>query len=130
VAGLRPEYGVVVSGHTHQWYSCSLPNSTGAPTVVTSAGSAGRLVTTINMTLDKHTRRFVSASAHNTIAENSIRNPDGTFTRDPAKADPAVKAIADKYRTASPRSPTGSSVRSRPLSATCSGRTWRARSAT
>jgi 5'-nucleotidase len=100
VAGLRPEYGVVVSGHTHQWYSCSLPNSTGAPTVVTSAGSAGRLVTTISMTLDRYTRRFVSASAHNTIAENSIRNPDGTFTRDPAKADPAVKAIADKYRTA------------------------------
>jgi 5'-nucleotidase len=100
VAGLRPEYGVVVSGHTHQWYSCSLPNSTGAPTVVTSAGSAGRLVTTISMTLDRHTRRFVSASAHNTIAENSIRNPDGTFTRDPAKADPAVKAIADKYRAA------------------------------
>jgi len=40
VAGLNPNYGVVVSGHTHQWYSCSLPNSTGQPTVVTSAGSA------------------------------------------------------------------------------------------
>jgi 5'-nucleotidase len=107
VAGLNPNYGVVVSGHTHQWYSCSLPNSAGEPTVVTSAGSAGRLVTTITMTLDRRTRTFVSASAHNTITENGVRTPDGTFqivngvpVRDPAKADPEIKTIADKYRTA------------------------------
>jgi 5'-nucleotidase len=108
VAGLRPAYGVVVSGHTHQWYSCALPNSSGATSVVTSAGSAGRLVTDITFTVDKLTRRFVSASAHNQIAENGIRNPDGTwqqsapgvFVRDPAKVDPATKVIADKYRTA------------------------------
>jgi 5'-nucleotidase len=30
VAGLRPEYGLVVSGHTHRFYSCALPNSSGA----------------------------------------------------------------------------------------------------
>jgi 5'-nucleotidase len=107
VAGLAPEYGVVVSGHTHQWYSCALPNSSGANSVVTSAGSAGRLVTEISMTIDRNTRRFVSASAHNTIVENGIQNPDGTYqivngvpVRDPAKVDPDVKAIADKYRAA------------------------------
>ena len=27
VAGLRKEFGVVVSGHTHRFYSCSLPNA-------------------------------------------------------------------------------------------------------
>jgi 5'-nucleotidase len=108
VAGLRSEYGVVVSGHTHQWYSCALPNSSGANSVVTSAGSFGRLVTNISMTVDKKTRRFVSASARNVIAENGILNPDGTwqrdaagnFIRDPAKVDPGAKAIADKYRAA------------------------------
>jgi 5'-nucleotidase len=108
VAGLRPEYGVVVSGHTHQWYSCALPNSSGANSVVTSAGSFGRLVTNISMTVDKQTRRFVSASAHNVIVENGILLPDGTwqrdaqgnFVRDPAKVDPGAKAIADKYRAA------------------------------
>jgi 5'-nucleotidase len=108
VAGLRKEYGVVVSGHTHQWYSCALPNASGATSVVTSAGSFGRLVTDISVTLDKRTRRFVSASARNVIVENGIQNPDGTwqrdaagnFIRDPAKVDPAVKKIADKYRTA------------------------------
>jgi 5'-nucleotidase len=108
VAGLAPEYGVVVSGHTHQWYSCALPNSSGANSVVTSAGSAGRLVTEISTTIDRRTRRFVSASAQNTIVENGVRNPDGTWqigpggipVRDPAKVDPEAKAIADKYRTA------------------------------
>jgi 5'-nucleotidase len=107
VAGLNPAYGVVVSGHTHQWYSCALPNSSGALSVVTSAGSAGRLVTNIAVTLDPRTRRFVSVTAQNVIVENGIRNPDGTwqtsapgvFVRDPAKVDPAAKAIADKYRT-------------------------------
>jgi 5'-nucleotidase len=108
VAGLRKEYGVVVSGHTHQWYSCALPNASGASSVVTGAGSFGRLVTDISVTVDRQTRRFVSASARNVIVENGIRNPDGSwlrdaagnFVRDPAKVDPAVKAIADKYRTA------------------------------
>ena len=107
VAGLNPNYGVVVSGHTHQWYTCSLPNSAGT-SVVTSAGSFGRLVTDISMTLDKKTHRFVSAAAHNVVAENGIRNadgtfqknPDGSFVRDPAKVDPDAKVIADKYRVA------------------------------
>lgn len=108
VAGLRPAYGVVVSGHTHQWYTCALPNSSGATSVVTSAGSAGRLLTNIKITLDTKTRRFVAVSAQNQIVENGIRNPDGTwqtsapgvFVRDPAKVDPQVKTIADKYRAA------------------------------
>ena len=76
--------------------------------MVTSAGSFGRLVTDISMTFDKQTRRFVSAAAHNVIAENGIRNadgmflrnPDGSFVRDPAKVDPDAKVIADKYRVA------------------------------
>jgi 5'-nucleotidase len=108
VAGLHPNYGVVVSGHTHQWYSCALPNSSGANSVVTSAGSAGRLVTTINMTIDRQTRKFVSAAAQNTIVDNGVKNADGSYqigpggipVRDPAKADPQAKAIADKYRAA------------------------------
>jgi hypothetical protein len=29
VAGLRPEYGIVISGHTHRAYSCMLPNASG-----------------------------------------------------------------------------------------------------
>ncbi len=108
VAGLRPEYGVVVSGHTHRFYNCALPNSSGGNSIVTSAGSMGTLVTEIQFSVSKRTRSIVSAVARNVIAENGIRNPDGTFQRDasgnfllnPALVDPAAKQIADKYRVA------------------------------
>ncbi len=90
VAGLRPEFGVVISGHTHRFYSCALPNSSGANSVVTSAGANGQLVTDIDFTLDKSTRRFAEISARNVIVANS----DGTV------ADPQAKLIADKYRAA------------------------------
>jgi 5'-nucleotidase len=108
VAGLRPEYGLVVSGHTHRFYSCALPNSSGANSVVTSAGSFGTLVTDIGVTLDKRTRKFVSISAQNTLVENGVRLPDGSWARDgagnfirnPALVDADTKALVDKYRTA------------------------------
>ncbi|MBB5871568.1 5'-nucleotidase [Allocatelliglobosispora scoriae] len=108
VGGLDPAYGIVVSGHTHRFYSCALPNSSGASTVVTSAGTNGQLVTNIDYTLDKRTFKFTSVSASNVIAENGVRNPDGTwqtsapgvFVRNPALVDPAAKVIADKYRVA------------------------------
>jgi 5'-nucleotidase len=106
VAGLRPEYGVVVSGHTHRFYTCALPNAAGQNVVVTSAGAFGVLVTDISMTLDKQTGTFASVSAHNVIVENGIRNPDGSwqrdangnFVRNPDTVDATAKAIADKYR--------------------------------
>jgi 5'-nucleotidase len=99
VSKLDPEYGVVISGHTHRFYTCSLPNLSGN-SLVTSAGSFGVLVTDVHAELDRSTKRFLSASAQNVLVENSVRNADGTFTRDPSKADPVAKRIADKYRTA------------------------------
>jgi 5'-nucleotidase len=109
VSKLDPAYGIVVSGHTHQWYNCVLPNS-GGNSLVTSAGSTGRLLTDITFQVDQTTRKFVSAStsAQNIIVANGIQNPDGTwakdadgnFIRNPALVDPAAKVIADKYRVA------------------------------
>ncbi|MFC5178754.1 bifunctional metallophosphatase/5'-nucleotidase [Nocardioides taihuensis] len=111
VAGLDPAYGVVVSGHTHQPYVCQLPDSGGEDTLVTSAGSFGRIVTDVTFTISKATGKFVSASADNEIVKNGIQNPDGTwqtvpggsataFVRNPDWIDPMAKLIADKYRTA------------------------------
>ena len=99
VANLDPGFGVVVSGHTHRYYTCSLPNLSGQ-SLVTSAGANGILVTDISATLSRSTKKFVAAAAQNVLVENSKKNPDGTFTRDPAKVDPVVKQIADKYRLA------------------------------
>jgi 5'-nucleotidase len=107
-AGLRDDFGLVISGHTHRFYSCSLPNASGKPVVVTSAGSNGTLITDVTATLDKRSRRFASIEARNVIVENGVRNPDGTwqrdaagnFVRNPALVDPDAKRLADKYRTA------------------------------
>ncbi|WP_433613839.1 bifunctional metallophosphatase/5'-nucleotidase [Dactylosporangium sp. CA-139114] len=106
--GLNPAYGVVVSGHTHRFYSCELPNSSGKNSLVTSAGTAGTLVTDIRVTLDKKTRKFVDASGTNVIVDNGVKNADGTyqkdaagnFVRNTALVDAKVKKIADKYRVA------------------------------
>jgi 5'-nucleotidase len=108
VAGLRPEYGLVVSGHTHRFYSCALPNSSGANSVVTSAGANGTLVTDIGFTLDRRTRQFGTIAARNVIVENGVRLPDGSWARDasgnfirnPELVDPDAKQLVDKYRSA------------------------------
>lgn len=98
VSRLDPAFGVVVSGHTHRFYTCSLPNSAGQ-SLVTSAGSFGVLVTDISAELSRQTGRFVASSARNVIVENSVL-VNGAYVRDPSKIDPDAKRIADKYRTA------------------------------
>jgi 5'-nucleotidase len=108
VAGLDPEFDLVVSGHTHRPYVCSLPDSGGDPTLATSAGSNGTLVTDITATLSKSSDDFISLSATNVIVENGVRNSDGTwqttasgaFVRNPALVDAETKTLIDEYRVA------------------------------
>jgi 5'-nucleotidase len=108
VSRLRPEFGIVVSGHTHRFYTCALPNASGASSVVTSAGANGTLVTSIGFAIDRKTKRFAGISAHNVIVENGIRLPDGSWARDlqggfvrnPDTVDPDAKELIDKYRVA------------------------------
>ncbi|MEU8237860.1 bifunctional metallophosphatase/5'-nucleotidase [Actinoplanes missouriensis] len=108
VAGLRPEISIVISGHTHRFYTCKLPNSAGADTVVTSAGSNGQLVTDIDYSLDSRTGRFTGITARNVIVENGVpdgkggwlRDAAGAYLRNPDTVDAAAKKVADKYRAA------------------------------
>jgi 5'-nucleotidase len=107
VAGLNPEFGLVVSGHTHRFYTCTLPNSRGT-SVVTSAGTNGQLITDTDYTLDRRTGRFASISARNVIVQNGVpdgnggwlRDAGGVFLKNPDTVDPKAKKVADKYRVA------------------------------
>ena len=82
-AGMDDAIDVIVSGHTHQAYNCILDEK-----LVTSASSFGRLVTDIDLRIDRRTRDIISAEAENVIV-----------TRDLAK-DPAQTALIARYREA------------------------------
>jgi 5'-nucleotidase len=77
-----PAVDVVVSGHTHQAYNCQLNNM-----LVTSASSFGRLVTDIDLTIDRATGEVTRMAANNLIV-----------TRDVAKNAGQTSLLA-KYRT-------------------------------
>jgi len=98
VKELQPEFRVVVSGHTHRYYTCALPNARGT-SVVTSAGSNGTLVTDIGVRVSTTSKRIVAVDAQNRLVQNS-KLVNGTYVLDPAKADLRTKQIADKYRRA------------------------------
>ena len=108
VAGLDPEFDLVVSGHTHRPYVCSLPNSAGSRSLATSAGTNGTLVTDITATLSKTRRRLHQPQRHERDRRERRQEPrrhladdaPGVFVRNPALVDPETKTLIDKYRVA------------------------------
>lgn len=75
VSRLDDEVDLVVSGHTHTAYDCALPNSAGRNIPVTSAGSFGRLITSIDMTLDTRSKDVIAVSAVNKVVDrNNLLN--------------------------------------------------------
>ncbi|MFF5178893.1 bifunctional metallophosphatase/5'-nucleotidase [Micromonospora sp. NPDC000316] len=79
---MDPSIDVVVSGHTHQAYNCDINGK-----LVTSASSFGRLVTNIDLKIDRHSGDIVSAAAENVVV-----------SRDVAK-DPKQTALINRYKT-------------------------------
>lgn len=71
---------VVVSGHTHQAYNCVIDRKR-----VTSAGSFGRLLTKIDLTIDGADGNIVRADAKNVIITHDV------------DADEAIGKLVDRY---------------------------------
>ena len=83
---LDPAVDVVVSAHTHQPYVCNLNNR-----LVTSAASFGRLITSIDITIDRKLNKMVSATATNNVVTQTVAKDAGAteiLTRYKAIADP------------------------------------------
>jgi 5'-nucleotidase len=59
---LDPGIDLVITGHTHQPYACSIPDPAGRPRQVTSAASHGRIITETTLTLDRRTKDVVRSS--------------------------------------------------------------------
>ncbi|MGW5667493.1 bifunctional metallophosphatase/5'-nucleotidase [Micromonospora sp. NPDC003776] len=80
---MDPAIDVIVSGHTHAAYNCNINGK-----LVTSASSFGRLVTDIDLQVDRRSGDVISAKANNVVV-----------TRDVPK-DPASTELINHYKTA------------------------------
>ena len=100
-----PAVDVVISGHTHQAYNCQLNNM-----LVTSASSFGRLVTDVDLTIDRATGDVTQMAANNLIVTRDVtRNAGQTslLAKYRTFADPIANRVigsitADITRTANP----------------------------
>ncbi len=84
VSGLDGDVDVIVSAHTHRPYICDI-----ATKLVTSASSFGRVVTDIDLVIDRGTRDVQSAKARNVVVTQNVPK------------DPALTALVNKYDTLS-----------------------------
>lgn len=97
---------VVVSGHTHHAYVCDYAGINPArPFLLTSAGSYGRLVTDINLTIDPAAGKVVAKEARNIIVQSEPFTGSRGETRltdaVPRYApEAAVAALVDRYAKA------------------------------
>ena len=91
---LDPEIDAIITGHTHLPYNCRLDDPAGKPRIVTSAYSFGRVVSEVNLVLDKRTkdvRRDLSTSVNHVVDQTSLA-PDPVQTAIIAKWQPLVDA--------------------------------------
>jgi 5'-nucleotidase len=69
---LDPAVDVVVSAHTHQPYVCRFNGR-----LVTSAASFGRLITSIDLTIDRRAGKMVDATAENHVVTQTVAKDEG-----------------------------------------------------
>jgi 5'-nucleotidase len=86
---LDPAIDVLITGHTHLPYNCTLLDADGDPRIVTSAYSYGRVVSEFDLVIDKRTddiRRDLSVATNHTVAQSEL------------VPDPAVTAVIEKWQ--------------------------------
>lgn len=86
---LDPEIDVLITGHTHQPYNCRLPDAAGNPRIVTSAYQYGRVITEVNLVLNRRSGDVVRGLSR---AFNHAVN------RDALVAHAGVTAVIEKWQ--------------------------------
>ncbi|MCW3818495.1 5'-nucleotidase C-terminal domain-containing protein [Micromonospora sp. DR5-3] len=82
-----PDIDVIVTGHSHNQFNCSLPDPAGNPRPVVEAGNAGKLINEINLQIDPRTGDVIRAATRSTNHPN---------TRD-VTPDPIVSKLVDYW---------------------------------
>lgn len=90
VEGLSSDVDVVVSAHTHQPYICRFNGI-----LTTSASSFGRLITSIDLTIDNRSKDVTEADAVNDIVTRDVAK-DPTQTQLIAKSNAISAPIANR----------------------------------
>jgi len=90
---LDDEVDLVISGHTHQAYNCQIANKDGRLIPVTSANAQGRVLTDINMNVEKATGEVATVTANNIVVDrtNATIMPLDPITNIPL--DPVIQGI-------------------------------------
>lgn len=102
LARLDPAIEVVVSGHTHAAYACTVARPGGGkPLLLTSAGRYGTMITDIRLTIDP-AAGITARRAENVIVQGagftSSAGPVATTAAYPVfPADPATAALVERY---------------------------------
>ncbi|MGZ4999434.1 MAG: bifunctional metallophosphatase/5'-nucleotidase [Methylomonas sp.] len=89
---LDDEVDLVISGHTHMAYNCQLANSQGRLISVTSAYAQGRVLTDIDVHVDKTSGEVSDALANNIVVDR--RNTS-------IVPDAAMRLLVDRYKAIS-----------------------------
>jgi len=110
---LAPSISVIVSGHTHQAYDCSVPTPANGTKLVTSAAKYSQALTALDLTIDTTNDKLVSASAKNVTVDTQAL----TYTNDVNPAPPTPAATYDycSPTLASTTTPPASEALSTPL---------------
>ncbi|WP_433229342.1 bifunctional metallophosphatase/5'-nucleotidase [Actinomadura formosensis] len=92
-----PEIDMVLSGHTHQQYICSVKDPDGDPRLFSSGSSFGRVITEVNLKVDRRTGDIVRSSvkADNHVVTRDVP-PDPATEKFVQTWKDRVSAIADK----------------------------------
>ena len=110
---LDPAIDAMITGHTHLPYNCVLSDKAGQPRIVTSAYSYGRVVSELNLVLDKRTddvRRDLSTAKNHAVIQADL-TPDPVMTKiiaewqplfDQSGNDPVGSVTADINRGGNP----------------------------
>ena len=96
---LDSEIDVLITGHTHLPYNCVIDDPAGAPRRVTSAFSFGRVISEINLTIDRVTKD---------VRRDAVTATNHVVTQDVAR-DPALTAVLNKWQ------PLASTIGNRPV---------------
>ncbi len=97
---MDPAIDVVVNGHTHQEYVCFRPDGK----LMTQAGFYGRMVTKIDLTVDRATRKVIAKDANNKVVVNDVGVKDAAGKPIPLprgysalQPDPATNKLVQRY---------------------------------